>query len=311
MLCVTREEIEDYLKEKQQEYCIDRTNLEETYTRNKIRHRIISAATELQPKAVEHVAEAADYLGQVEKLLQRLTKELFRRAVTENGDGSFYVEIATLEASEEVLAERVIYEALCRAYGKKKDITSGFVTDCMALMKKQTGRYLTLPSGLLVKKQFDRLVIGKDLDVAGQHYEEITVFPFRTALPEGGILTLTLQDFAETEKNFSEKMGIIPKSTYTKWFDYDKISNIISLKTPEAKDVIALYSDGRGKRVLDVLADAKVPKEKRQSVWLLAAGDQVLWIPGIRGSEKYHITTETKRVLIATIDGGEKNGRQD
>ena len=34
LLCVTREEIENYLKEKNQSFCIDHTNLEEEYTRN-------------------------------------------------------------------------------------------------------------------------------------------------------------------------------------------------------------------------------------------------------------------------------------
>ena len=101
----------------------------------------------------------------------------------------------------------------------------------------------------------------------------------------------------------------IPQNQYTKWFDYDKIKGVLLLKTPEAEDIISLYTDGRGKRVLEVLKEAKVPKEKRERQWVLAEGHQVLWIPGIRGSEAYRVTEDTKRVLIATIRGGNKNGR--
>ena len=90
---------------------------------------------------------------------------------------------------------------------------------------------------------------------------------------------------------------------------YDKINLDISLRTPTHEDEIALYADGRGKRALDVLAEAKIPREDRKKCAVLAAGNQVLWIPGIRGSEAFRVTEKTQRILIARIDGGENNGR--
>ena len=59
---------------------------------------------------------------------------------------------------------------------------------------------------------------------------------------------------------------------------------------------------------LDVLANAKVPKEERMSYWNLVEGNRTIWIPGIRNSEAYRVTKETKRILVATIDGG--NGHE-
>ncbi len=303
LLCVSREEIEEYLTGINQNYCIDRTNLEEEYTRNKIRHRMIPLAEELQPKAVEHITETAEYLGKVEKLLQSLTEELFAECVTDNGCQGITLKIAPLERAEGLLAERVVYETLCLAFGEKKDITAGFVTDCMGLLQKQTGRYLTLKDGVVVRRQPDSLWFGRMREAAESYREEILEFPYQTMLPENGYsMTLTVEPV--------EKIGkIIPKNTYTKWFDYDKIRKVILLRTPETEDVIALYRDGRGKRVLDVLKEAKVPLEKRKTMRLLTAGNEVLWIPGIRGSEGYHVTEETKQVLIATINGGNEDGR--
>ena len=73
LLCMSRKEIECFLQENQQNYCIDSTNLEEEYTRNRIRHRMLPVAEEIQPRAVEHVAETAEYLSRVEEFLERLT----------------------------------------------------------------------------------------------------------------------------------------------------------------------------------------------------------------------------------------------
>ena len=303
LLCVTREEIERYLQEKQQKYCIDRTNFEEEYTRNLIRHRLLPTAEQIQPRAVEHVVETADYLGKVEKLLQRLTETLYQQSAIEDSMDAVSLKIEPLRSAEKVLAERVVYEALCFVYGRKKDITSGFVTACMELMEKQTGRYLTLPDGRIAERRYDVLWIGREQRESISCREEITAFPFCKKLPGNiGTLQLSLMNSVENEEN-------IPKSTYTKWFDYDKIGKVVSLRTPEPEDVIALYADGRGKRVQDVLKEAKVPKEKRNNLLILAAEHQVLWIPGIRGSEAYRVSKETKRILEATIDGGNEDGR--
>ena len=106
-----------------------------------------------------------------------------------------------------------------------------------------------------------------------------------------------------------EKKPFIPKSTCTKWFNYDKIREIVALRTLQEEDQMVLYTDGRGKRAADVLKDAKVPLAERGRLWLLAAGNQILWIPGVRGSEAYRITEDTKKILVATIDGGTEHGR--
>jgi len=49
--------------------------------------------------------------------------------------------------------------------------------------------------------------------------------------------------------------------------------------------------------------------EQRPGYPVLAVGREILWVPGIRGSEGYRVTKETKQILIASIDGGNENGR--
>ena len=62
-------------------------------------------------------------------------------------------------------------------------------------------------------------------------------------------------------------------------------------------------------RQFQVLANAKVPKEERMAYWILAEGNRAIWIPGIRNSEAYRVTKETKCILVATVDGGKKHER--
>ncbi|MBP3611504.1 MAG: tRNA lysidine(34) synthetase TilS [Lachnospiraceae bacterium] len=309
LLAVTRKEIEQFLLQRNQIFCIDHTNFEEEYTRNLIRSRIIPAAQKIQTRAVEHMAETAEYIGRAEKFLEGLTTELYQRAVTEYGEGDLAVSIPVLVEADPFLAERVMYRALCRAAGGRKDMTADFVSDCMALMGKQTGRQIMLPENLVVKRSYDQLKFKKGSVTAVYHCEEICAFPYETFLSGiGKKLTITVENWNIGERIFQEKLRFIPKSTYTKSFDYDKINGVVSLRSPTPEDSIVLYADGRKKKVMDVLKDARVPKEDRINYWILCDEVQTLWIPGIRGSEAYRITEETKQVLTAEIDGGREDG---
>ena len=305
LLCMTREEIEKYLYKKNQTYCIDSTNFEEEYTRNLIRGKIIPVAKEIQPRAIEHIVETADYLQRVELYLEYQTQKLYKQTVKEK-DGVI-LSITELLKADSLLAERVVYKALCQAIGQKKDITAIYVQQCMDLMKKQTGKEIHLPKGKIAKRNYEEIFIGKK-EQEEVHYEEIIDFPFEVELPKGrGKLSLFLYELEEKDRNFAEKVDRIPNCTYTKWFDYDKIDSSIALKTPEKEDTIVLYTDGRKKKALDVLSNAKVSKEERMSYWILTEGNRVIWIPGIRNSEAYRVTKETKRILVATINGGNRH----
>ena len=303
LLSVTREEIETYLKKKNQSYCIDRTNLEEEYTRNKIRHRILPAAQEACAGAVEHISELAEYVGQVETFLEKLTEERFASCADQDEKNNVSLDIEKLKQTDRLLAERVVYQALCIACGRKKDITAGFVSDCIALAGKQTGRQISLPEGVIAERRFDKLFIGRSQKAAEELYAEVNQFPFEVFLPE---MNKKLELFIKKREELEEN---IPKSTYTKWFDYDKIKQVMSVRNIMAEDEIIVYADGRKKKAANVLAEAKIPKELRKAFPVLAEGNKVLWIPGIRGSEGFHITKETTQVLVATIDGGNNHGR--
>lgn len=75
LLCLERWEIEAYLEAHGQEYCIDRTNEELDYTRNRIRLQVIPALREVNSQAVVHMNQTAGMAAELEDLVQQLTEE--------------------------------------------------------------------------------------------------------------------------------------------------------------------------------------------------------------------------------------------
>ena len=62
LLCLSREEILEYLKSRGQSYVTDSTNSERTYLRNRIRLDVIPLLQSINPSAVEHLCLAQDYV---------------------------------------------------------------------------------------------------------------------------------------------------------------------------------------------------------------------------------------------------------
>ena len=55
------------------------------------------------------------------------------------------------------------------------------------------------------------------------------------------------------------------------------------------------------KKISDFFIDAKVPKAQRRMVPLVVDRDKILWIAGMRISEKVRPTSATKKILKAEI----------
>ncbi|MBO5623306.1 MAG: hypothetical protein J5959_16950 [Butyrivibrio sp.] len=57
------------------------------------------------------------------------------------------------------------------------------------------------------------------------------------------------------------------------------------------------------------MTDAKIPRNERDEIYLLADGNNVLWVPGYRMSGAFKVSETTKEILAINIDnGGNNNG---
>lgn len=88
LLCVERSEIEAYLKLSGQDFCHDRTNEEDAYTRNRIRHHVIPYVEEhIVSGCVQHMGQAARLFAETEDYLVLQTREAYGRCVVKLQDG--------------------------------------------------------------------------------------------------------------------------------------------------------------------------------------------------------------------------------
>ena len=127
LLCVTREEIEHYLKEQELTYRTDSSNLTNAYSRNKIRNQILTYATnEINHNAIVHITEAAGQLKEIETYMEKNIENCYAKLVAEHGN-SFRICVALLLEEDIVIQKGIIRKVLGRMSGYLKDLEAKHV----------------------------------------------------------------------------------------------------------------------------------------------------------------------------------------
>jgi tRNA(Ile)-lysidine synthase len=306
LLCLERGEIEEYLNGNQVSFCIDHTNLEDTYTRNRIRNHILPLAEkEICRGAVTHMWEAADMLLEAEEYIKKQSQKVYNECRIEQDEtcGAQPLRVVLradmLASQEPFMQKQVLLKALEELTESRKDITSVHVEEIRKLLSKQGSKQVSLPYGLTAAKEYDRLILFDGDFEKSLFKERKGIGSLSVSIP--GCVSVPGLGMAEFSVFSHEKTQIIPEKSYTKWFDYDRITRSLLFRTRETGDYLTINEDLSKKTLKDYMIGEKIPKNKRGELYVLADGNHILWVPGHRISQYYKVTEYTKRILQVEI----------
>ena len=302
LLCLEKEEILVYLEAAGQPWRTDSSNLEDDYTRNRIRHHVLEELkTEVNPRAVRHMAQLSEELEETRAVLAQVAAEKRRQYVRKSEKGMLLAE--ELEKEPDLIGRQIVHDLLKEISGKQKDFTRIHVEAVQELWNRKVGARRDLPYGMQAIRTYDGIYLERKAEKCKTRDSEknagiqINVQSEGTESFQIGELTLTV---SRTARDFGE----IPEKKYTKWFDYDRIKQTLVIRHRQPGDRICLFDGGGSKKLKDYLIDRKIPAQKRDQLWLLADGSDILWIIGDRISAAYKVTAESQRILQAEIKGG-------
>ena len=314
----------------------DRTNLEENYTRNRVRRKILPLLGEVNSAAVSHICRTALLLQRTEEFLRRQSDAYIREHVRADG-AEVFTEAGILRNQEELLQEYVL-RSMLEISGKGdalKDVGQVHVEKMKDLLAGRDGRRLDLPGGIcaLVSGGIFRLSV-KDKKLSGvgsaRHTQEKALrmnvlpcwelpvrmedlppsdtqaegvlFPARARDTDSGAgqerkLSVPGLDLYMKQLISPAENGGWPEKRYTKWLACDTIEHKLLLRTRRSGDYLMINQEGNRKKLKDYLIDCKVPREVRDRILLVADGPRILWVIGLRISADARITQNTRRIL--------------
>ena len=283
-----------YLKENNIDYCTDETNLEDHYTRNRLRNHVIPyLEREINPRAVSHMADTMEQMRTVWAFMEEEVEKCRKYCVKpkqDKADGVVILEEGFRSVNETVRTF-LIHELLCETAGRKKDIEQIHVKLVEELMEHQTGRKIMLPYEMTGERCYEGIWLHKvkDKEKSGENSKPPVQMRILERTPQ---------------------TSVFPKKTYTKWFDYDIIKSTVKIRHKQPGDYITIDKNGSTQSLKKYFVNVKVPREDREKIWLAADGSHILWIIGYRQNQAYQVTDKTRRILEIEFNGGEEDGRE-
>lgn len=288
LLYTSRAEIENFLQENHLSYRTDGSNLTDDYTRNRIRHHLLPDIEEnYNRNFVNTLSENIKNYSEADAYLKRQTDRLFADLVTHHSYG-LSVDCKSLMQEDAYMAKRFIKECVYR---------------CSKL--SPVGKVVNFLYDSILFGTADTFVVNKLLTV----YKKYGRLYFVTKKKPISF-SYTLSD--EKEINI---MHTGEKLTFSKGIG--KVSykdkNVIYVKQSMCTDKIFTVrnrlSEDRikqnygHKRLKSLMIDAKIPVFLRDEIPVLLAGDEIIWVCGMRDNPSYRATEDEPYIKI-TYTGG-------
>ena len=308
LLCLERDEIEEYLKARSILYKQDSTNETDDYTRNRIRHHILPYAKEyIAAGCIGNMCRAGEIFAEEESYLEEQTLEAMERCAV-SGENMWELEVKAFLKQHPVIRKRLLLWILRRLSPRQQDITAVHIQEILSLFETPGNRQIHLPYQIRGRRIYDRVRLERQSEESTQCADKLDIqIPqltyageeYTAWLPDGTKIIFTL---LEAPENLSENTAFfenICKNRYTKWLDYDTIFKPLRVRTRQTGDYLTIRgkTDLCHKKLKDYMVTEKIPQDTRDKIFVIAEENHVLWLAGYRISEHYKVTINTKKIL--------------
>lgn len=270
LLSFTADEIIDYTKINNLEYCEDYTNKENNYQRNKIRNLILPQLKEINPQII-HTFDKNIQIWKKQYLFYQNTLQEKIELYLHQDKGYQYINIKDLY--KDPFKELVLYELLS-PYG----FSESDIQDIVESLTHQSGKKFYSQTHIVFKER-DKLIIAlleKDNDFSKTYHsiEELIEDNFQIEL-----VSIKQHDHFSVNAN-------------TAYFDADKIKFPITVRNWQKGDYFyPLGMEGKMK-VSDFFNNQKIDNYKKNKIKIMCSKKNIIWIVGYRSDNRYKVDTQ-------------------
>jgi len=295
LLEIPREEIEAYCQEHHLSPRFDRSNLDTTYYRNRIRHELLPLLEEYNPNIREVIRRAALIIADDHDYLASQGQKAWVRAVREVEDALVF-DLKAWKGLHPSLQRQLLRRAIRNLRSDLRNIDWVHIEEARrAVGEKPAGTEVTLPRGLSLFRSYDTFIIGDMIPLPEMpliEKEMRIAVPGRTPLPEWWLITEVLAREGGKEEALSNQ------NPWQGYLDLDQAGQDLILRGRKPGDRFQpLGMGGQSKPLREFMIDAKIPHHIRDKVPLVVSPQNIVWVAGYRVDERARVTEKTGRVL--------------
>ncbi len=303
LLEVTRGEIEAYCREEGLQPRFDRSNLDITYYRNRLRHELIPYLESYNPKIREVVRRSAQLIADDYDHLRAELARAWPQVVMMESEAAIRFDLTGWRALSTGLQRSALREAIHRLRHSLRNINWIHVEDALrALQTKPAGTQVTLPQGLMLTIGYEDFTVA-DVDYGGPLPDwpflsveclEVSV-PGRTVLPGSN---WCLEAELLNRRDVPEGDLVDNDDPWQAFLDHGLVGAELALRRRQPGDRFQpLGMGGHWKLMRAFMIDVKIPSRWREGVPILVCPQGIVWVAGWRIDERFKVGEETERIL--------------
>jgi tRNA(Ile)-lysidine synthase len=315
------EDIVSYMNEKKISYCMDRTNVENIYFRNRIRNILIPFISRHFGESFKiNILRLAGILRDEDDFLRQYTAAIVKDIVTvecRGNDGKpAFIKMPILKITDKKVAiqRRIIMQILEMMAGNLKDITFKNIDDILRMCFPGGESKIICP-----EEKIRVFKIGNYIYFAGIGHMEILPDEFvrflkyyepvrtvdKTERKEKEVKIgerLRLEDFnielySEILKNDSSRINLNEVPAMEAFMDYDRIKPPVKVRSRKKGDKFYPLGMDAIKKLKDFFIDNKIPVHLRGLVPVFTDEEKIIWVGGCRIDNRVKVTGNTREVL--------------
>lgn len=281
LLKLSRCEIEFLCAAYGLEFVVDSTNLQEIYTRNRLRHSVLPQLREINPQLTEAVSRFTESIALQNDYMRGQAQALLQSAACPYG-----LSLPVLRGAHEALLLAAL-ELYLSPLGR---LSAVHLREASLLVR--TGGSWTLPGGVQLTAKQDTLTLSFGTPEAFSR----TVCAGETVLPNGKVLHIS-KKLLKKEKNTQKVHSLLFKN----FLDCDKITGALMIRTRRAGDVFSPAGRGVSKPVKKLLNEMRIPAAVRGGLLLLEQNGKIIWIEEIGAAEGFAANEKSTSVLDVSV----------
>ncbi|MFD1030297.1 tRNA lysidine(34) synthetase TilS [Metaplanococcus flavidus] len=275
LLAVTKQEIAEYASTNAVPFREDPSNVENHYTRNRIRKNVVPELKKENVNVSKQFVELSESLQEDQKFLTELAQEKL--------DSIFSAEEQEMALSAErfrshasALQKRMVLLLLNYLYiGEQVTVTRQLAEQVQEMMQSSSGTvFLHLPQKYMMVRQYDRVLFSqRDPEAAPQEYD------LQIRSDEWSVAVKNFRYKLVSAHNFEESPNVFA------WYLSGEDEPQLQIRSRLPGDRISLPGMSSPKKVARLMIDEKVPAPLR-SGWPVITDrhGEILLVPGLRPS---------------------------
>jgi len=283
-LSVTKNEIIEYLDNNNFKYCKDSSNYSEDFQRNYLRINIIpEIENNLNPSLHKCVLNTSLNLQSAMKYLNGLIEKILLQSLI-TGENFVDLDLNHAEMDNEYLLGEVL-KNICSNHLKIEFNRKLFV-QVLELKNGQVGKQFDLENNWQAIKERGSIrfchtsKVSEDQEMILRAGEMVEMNGVRI-----GCENLESDFEAEMQDDESEIISA------------DKLDDIFILRKWKSGDYFQPLGMKGTKKISDFLTEQKVPSSDRNNYLVLTNNETIVWVVGLRISDKFKLTDKTKKAI--------------